>query len=237
MMMLRNIKNKILVLIFLLLPFLTNAENKNKVDTIIQMNAYKSFFSYNLKEPLMVTYKLHKGGGTCSRDYYTFNTKSKYILPYNGILLKQNLFNHSNFASDNDYDKRYDKGHLANSEDFANICYLDEETFRYWNCLPQTPALNRGIWKVDETNIRSVSQTDSLLILCGGFYGKKTIGPNKIGVPDSCWKIVYSYTQKKVIFSYIYINTDLPQRSSINYEKLLSLVYKRYQIDIKQYIQ
>ena len=34
--------------------------------------------------------------------------------------------------------------------------------------MPQTIKLTRGIWKVYETEIRKISQRDSLLIICGG---------------------------------------------------------------------
>jgi endonuclease G len=41
----------------------------------------------------------------------------------------------------------YDKGHMAAALDFASDCEKEEMTFVYYNALPQTPNLNRGVWK------------------------------------------------------------------------------------------
>src|SRR5436853_110152 len=75
-----------------------------QVDTVIKTGIYKSYFCYSLKEPLYVTYTLYKGGGGCDRDEQGFNFKKCGVQT----------------ASDADYSgSGYDKGHLANAEDFA----------------------------------------------------------------------------------------------------------------------
>lgn len=101
-----------------------------KTDTIIDMQVYKSYFNYALKEPLYVTYHLFKGGGNCDRDAQNFNFKKCGI----------------DTATSADYENSsYDRGHLANAEDFASDCANEEKTFCYFNCVPQTVKLNRGI--------------------------------------------------------------------------------------------
>ena len=152
-------------------------------DTIIVNDAYKSFFNKELRSPLYVKYILYKGGGDCNRDKFTFKIDKN-------IKLKT--------AVEKDYSKTgYDRGHLANAEDFAYDCRLDSLTFFYYNCIPQSVNLNRGIWKVWEDSIRKKSQTDSLLIICGGKFKDVRIG--NIGVPDNCFKIVYSLTTNKLL--------------------------------------
>ena len=158
---------------------------------IIDKGIYKVNFSNTLHEPLYVSYYLYKGGGECSRAKYHFKNDEPKL----------------QCATDNDYKgSHYDKGHLANAEDFAFDCTMDEMTFRYYNCLPQTPNLNRGVWKTNETQIRDWSQSDSLYIVCGGYFESQTIG--LIAVPSDCWKVVQSVSTKKILFCGWFSNTS-----------------------------
>jgi endonuclease G len=110
----------------------------------------------------------------------------------------------------------YDKGHLANAEDFAYDCVLDEETFRYYNYLPQTPNLNRGIWKVWETKIRNESQQDSLLVICGGVWEDRTKG--NLQVPVLCWKVIKNLRTHQI--EHVLIFTNESSGSTVKEERL-----------------
>jgi endonuclease G len=158
---------------------------------IVDKGIYKANFSNTYHEPKYVSYYLNKGGGDCNRDKFSFKNDDSRL----------------ESATDQDYKgSHYDKGHLANAEDFAFDCVKDELTFRYYNCLPQTTNLNRGIWKSKETQIREWSQKEKLYIVCGGFFGNQKIG--KITVPSNCWKVVQSVSSKKVLFCGWFSNTD-----------------------------
>ena len=203
-------KTKVVLLVILLgvLFFLFDLKcNKAQAqDTCINTGVYQSYFSYDLKEPLYVSYKLYKGGGDCSRAAFKFKTDG----------LKQS-------ATAKDYSHNgYDEGHLANAEDFASNCVNEEKTFRFYNCVPQTPRLNRGVWKVWETSIRKESQTDSLLILCGSIFKDKKIG--SIAVPDQCWKIVISLSSCKVLHSMIFPNDNSDAVKDISVDDLKKLL-------------
>ena len=168
---------KIILLFIILISVNLYAQ---KVDTIIKTPIYTSYFSYQVKEPLFVSYRLYKGGGTSSRVGMVFKT--------NGLFQS---------ATEADYShKGYDIGHMANAEDFAFDPNKEIITFRFYNALPQTPKLNRGIWKVLETNIRKQSQTDSLLIICGGYSFNTKIG--SIFAPSFCFKIVKNLKTKEI---------------------------------------
>ena len=198
----------ILILITLLSITLT-------AQSIVNKGIYTVNFSNTQHEPLWVSYKLYKGGGECSRAHFRFK---------NDIDTLQT-------ATDKDYSKSgYDKGHLANAEDFAYDCTKDELTFRYYNCLPQTPNLNRGVWKTNETQIRQWSQSDSLLIVCGGVFGKTVIG--NAAVPDYCWKVVQSLTTKKILFCGWFTNTTNATVSEITFNELLTRTHQN--ITLKQ---
>ena len=191
-------------LIVTILSMSTIWSNAQKIDTIIHAPNYTSYFSYKLHEPVFVVYKLFKGGGNCSR------VKDRFITD-----------NLPNSAKASDYaSSGYDEGHECNSADFAYDCKLQETTFRFYNCTPQTPALNRGIWKHYETLVRKESQTDSLLIICGNVFGSKTIGKDKIAVPVQCWKVVYKLKDHTLLHSLIFPNDNSQSVTNITVDAL-----------------
>lgn len=212
----------ILDIVFLFIFITLNVTKifSQKIDTIIKTEAYISYYSYQIKNPCIVTYNLYKGGGDCDRNGFRFKTGG----------LKQSA------TSKDFYKSGYDIGHLANSEDFAYDCILDESTFRFWNCLPQTPELNRGVWKSNENEIRNLSQSDSLFIICGGFFNKTFIG-DSVFVPDSCFKIVYSYKQKKVVMCHSFTNSKTPVKKELDYRKLNLFLIKKHKVYINKLIK
>jgi len=174
------------------------------IDTVIHATNYTSYYSYKLHNPIFVVYKLYKGGGSCSR------VKDRFITD-----------NLPNSATASDYaGSGYDEGHLCNSADFAYDCKLQEATFRFYNCTPQTPALNRGCWKHIETTVRKESQTDSLLIICGNIFGSKTIGKG-VAIPSYCFKIVYR--KGEVIHSLLFPNDNSQSFRTVSVDSLRGL--------------
>jgi DNA/RNA endonuclease G (NUC1) len=181
--------------ILILLCLITNTVvgQLYKVDTTITNEAYTAYVNKSLGEPLYVKYKLYKGGGDCKRsNHWSNDTKLK--------LVDEKQYEGSN----------YQKGHLVNAEDFAYNCHLDSMTFRFYNRIPQTKKLNIGIWKENETLIRKLSQTDSLIVYCGGYWDSSSKVVNGMKIPNMCWKVVYSLSQKKVIMCNVFTNTDTP---------------------------
>ncbi len=174
---------------------------------IINKGIYKANFSNTYHEPRYVSYTLYKGGGDCDRTKFSFKNDEPAL----------------KCATDDDYKGSiYDKGHLANAEDFAFNCEKDELTFRYYNCLPQTVNLNRGVWKKNETEVRKWSQKEKLYIICGGVFGSVKMG--NATVPNYCWKVVQSVKTKKVLFCGWFSNTNhatLEEISIVELEKRL----------------
>lgn len=172
-----------------------------KVDTVINEGIYTSYYSYQLKEPLYVVYDLYKGGGDCSRTAFHFTTIG---LPSE--------------ATQKDYKASgYDEGHLCNAKDFAGDCAKEQITFHFINCLPQTPRLNRGIWKHYETRIRILSQLKHLKVICGGIFDSTHFIGNGVAVPTYCWKLVLT-NDNEVVFCLLFPNdnSDTVQELSID---------------------
>jgi len=210
---------KKLLIAFLLLVFVfTSAgltpipQTKNEItkwDMVISNQAYVSLFSKSAKNPVAVAYKLYKGGGPCKRDHFHF--KAEKGIPS---------------ATAEDYSKSgYDEGHMANAEDFANNCTNDELTFRFYNCVPQTKELNRGIWRSLETSVREASQKDSLLVMCLNVYSDTTLHlkKTKVLVPTHCIKVVKSMSTGKYLWFEIFTNTATPIDENATKEEVESL--------------
>lgn len=160
---------------FVLLFFFKSYSQENIVK--IEKTNYTSYFDTCINQPIVVTYKLYMGGGDCSRSRYRFK---------NDLNIKT--------ATWLDYKKSgYDRGHLANAEDFAYNCELLELTFRYYNCLPQSKFLNRGVWKKKEKVVREMSKIDTVLIIC---FGREFFRENKLNVPKHCGKIIFEKSGK-----------------------------------------
>ena len=95
----------------------------------------------------------------------------------------------------------YDKGHAAPDGDLSWNQQVEYESFLMTNMYPQAGSLNRGIWKLLETNVRgwTVQLNQPYTIYVGAIYGQgdKTIG-NGVIVPHGFYKIVINNATKQV---------------------------------------
>ena len=102
-------------------------------------------------------------------------------------------------ATEADYaGQGYDRGHLAPAADMGWSEVSIAESFYYSNMSPQLPAFNRGVWKRLEELTRSWAvENQSIYIVTGPVLkpGLKTIGPNKVTVPDYYYKVILDYTE------------------------------------------
>jgi endonuclease G len=105
-------------------------------------------------------------------------------------------------ASNQDYNRSgYDKGHLAPALDMSSSVQTMAESFYLTNISPQVPAFNRGIWKKLETLVRSwATEHDTLYIVTGPILSGATrsIGPNKVTVPERFYKVIISNSNNKI---------------------------------------
>jgi len=176
---------KLLSVILIICSIAAYSQN---VDTVITNPILKSYFCREYKQPLYVAYYMYHGGGDASRGGMSFKSVKK-------LTAKAGDYAHSG----------YDEGHLASAEDFADYDSTLRYTFYFYNCVPQTPNLNRGIWKIWENTVRLESQKDSVYVICGG-YNYKLV--NKLYVPQNCFKIVKNMKTKKLTHVLIFTNGD-----------------------------
>ena len=103
-----------------------------------------------------------------------------------------------NGATPSDYaGTGYDKGHAAPDGDLSWSQQVEYESFLMTNMYPQHGSLNRGIWKLLETNVRgwSVQLNNTFTIFVGAIYGPSNpkIG-NGVVVPNGYYKVVINNT-------------------------------------------
>lgn len=95
----------------------------------------------------------------------------------------------------------YDRGHLAPAADMCWSEIAANESFYYSNMSPQAPSFNRGIWKRTEKLVRDWAiENGSLYIVTGPVLsnGLKTIGKNRVSVPEYYFKVVLDYSNPDV---------------------------------------
>ncbi len=100
-------------------------------------------------------------------------------------------------AVDADYrGSGYDRGHLAPAADMKWSEDAMRESFYFSNMSPQTPGLNRGIWKSLEEQVRRwAAEHGVVYVVTGGVLesGLPTIGKNEVSVPRYYYKVLLDY--------------------------------------------
>lgn len=120
----------------------------------------------------------------------------------------------------------YDQGHLAPNAEMSYDPQVARESFLMSNMSPQLPQVNRGAWKTLESTERSYvyNTGHAVTIYAGNIYTKesKTIGKNKVVVPDKLFKIIVDNTDK---VSYAYIMPNI-----VNIEQ----DFNKYQVTVAE---
>lgn len=96
--------------------------------------------------------------------------------------------------------QHYSRGHMANSFDFRFSALAQAETYFLSNMLPQLQTHNAGIWLTLENAERAWAvQRSRVWIIAGGVPGPDTLGPDRVGIPVSFWKVVVDARRRRAI--------------------------------------
>lgn len=120
------------------------------------------------------------------------------------------------------YNSGYDRGHMCPAADNKWSKKAMEESFLFTNMWPQNGNLNRGDWNEMEMACRKwAKKYGDLYIVCGPilYKGKhKTIGKNKVVVPEAFFKVVLRTGDDPQAIGFIYKNTsgNRPKDSYVN---------------------
>lgn len=157
-------------------------------EQIIHHKGYTVSYNKDLKIPNWVSYELTRQ-----------ETKGKEKRSDNFIadpLVKGAIATNADYARSG-----YDKGHMAPAADMKWSPEVMKESFYFSNMCPQHPQLNRRGWKNLEEKIRDWAIADSaIIIICGPIINQssRTIGKNKVAVPERFFKVILSPFVKPV---------------------------------------
>ncbi|MBQ7421766.1 MAG: DNA/RNA non-specific endonuclease [Prevotella sp.] len=109
------------------------------------------------------------------------------------------------------YNSGYDRGHMCPSGDNKWSRQAQEDCFLFTNMCPQSHNLNGGDWNDLEMKCRAWAETfGDIYIVCGPIIRSKgkTIGRNKVVVPDAFFKVVLSMHGVPKAIGFLYDNED-----------------------------
>ncbi len=120
----------------------------------------------------------------------------------------------------------YDRGHMTPSGDMPDD-QAQQQSFSLANMVPQTPALNRGLWERIESAVRGLAVREGELYVVTGpaFQGQRlqSIGPDAVLVPTSTWKAVYD-PRAGGAGVYVCLNIQQPACSTVSVATLARVV-------------
>ena len=170
---------------------------------LVDRIGYAFLYSEKHEQPLWVSYKLTKA-----------EVRNKVAKRKDNFRLDPVIKTGS--ATIADYKgSGYDRGHLAPAADMAWSKKAMSESFLLTNMSPQVPALNRGMWRILEEQIRKWALKEKELYIITGPIIRpnyKTIGPNKVTVPQWYYKIIVDYHQPEIKALAFMIPNRKPQK-------------------------
>lgn len=139
-------------------------------------------------------------------------------------------------ATLNDYKKSgYDRGHLCPAADQKESKQAMSDSFFMSNMSPQAPDFNRGIWADLEATVRTFADNNKTIyvatgpILTDGPY--KTIGNNKVAVPNYYYKVILDYTNPEIKSIAFILPNEKGNKSLQSYATTVNKVEKLTNID------
>ena len=120
-------------------------------------------------------------------------------------------------ATDADYyNSRYDRGHMCPAGDNKWDKEAMEQSFLFTNVCPQNHGLNKYEWNDLEMLCRDwAREYGAIDVVCGPVYSssdqQKTIGKNRVWVPDAFFKVVLCRQGKAKAIGFVYRNEGKKQ--------------------------
>ncbi|MFT8933168.1 MAG: DNA/RNA non-specific endonuclease [Acetobacter syzygii] len=118
----------------------------------------------------------------------------------------------------------FDRGHMTPSADAGSV-ETQEQTYTLSNVVPQTAALNEGIWTGVEMAVRAMALREGGVYVVTGpdFTGsRRAIGQNVL-VPTATWKAVYDPVRREA-GAYLCQNTDNPSCQTLSVASLTARI-------------
>ncbi len=187
---------------------------KDRPEQILKRTGYTTSYNSRTKNPNWVAWHLTKAHtyGSHQRNIEKFTEDESVQAPR---------------ATDNDYySSRYDRGHMCPAGDNKWDKQAMEQSFLFTNVCPQNHGLNKYEWNDLEIQCRSWARDYGAIdIVCGPIYNsqgerfkvgsnqdtQKTIGRNKVWVPDAFFKVILCRQGRPKAIGFIYRNEGVKQ--------------------------
>ncbi len=196
----------------------------------------------------------YNGFTLCYRESYEQSEWVAYVLTKEEVLgveeersndFRADTLISTGSATPADYKKSgYDRGHLAPSADMRWSSGSMKDCFLMSNMSPQSPALNRRIWKNLEEKVRSWAVTYGFVVVVTGPLLEKpssyynTIGANNVSVPEWFYKALLTFEKQSDgsilvrATAFIMPNEVPPDAKMMSYQTTIDEVEERTALDL-----
>jgi endonuclease G len=193
-----------------------NVHLKYEHDSLNHFLLYKGFVVHFNKQKKVPNYTIHRIEPAQLIENNGFRASRKNSPDF---IVEERL--KGNSAARTDYYKSgYDRGHHVPAGDFVYSQPLKDETFTYANVSPQLKQVNRYSWKYLESAIRKKVKRcncDAYVITGTHFLADyKTVGSNKVGVPNQLYKIVF-YPKQAKMYAFLMNNSTAKYSGKLKY--------------------
>lgn len=188
---------------------------KDRPEQILHRKGYTTSYNSETRNPNWVAWHLTK-----DHTYGSYQRSQEVFAEDEAV--------RSPRATDNDYyNSRYDRGHMCPAGDNKWDRQAMTESFLFTNVCPQNHGLNKYEWNDLEILCRDwARQYGAIDIVCGPLYSskgerfrvgdsapsqQKTIGRNKVWVPDAFFKVVLCRKGTPKAIGFVYRNEGVKQ--------------------------
>ena len=189
---------------------------KDRSEQILKRRGYTTSYNSQTKNPNWVAWHLTK-----SHTYGSHQRSQEVFTEDEGVKAPR--------ATDNDYyNSRYDRGHMCPAGDNKWDKDAMAQSFLFTNICPQNHGLNKYEWNDLEILCRDwAREYGAIDIVCGPLYlsknerfsvgrkvevQQKTIGRNKVWVPDAFFKVILCRQGHPKAIGFVYRNEGVKQR-------------------------
>ena len=180
------------------------AQLSDRPEQILMRRAYTVSYNRNTRNPNWVAWHLTKAHtyGRFQRDEEAFQEDVTVDSP--------------RATTQDYYNSRYDRGHMCPAGDNKWDAQAMTQSFLLTNICPQNHGLNKYEWNDLEILCRDWARKYGAIdIVCGPIYNSKTpqrtIGSNRVWVPDAFFKVVLCREGTPKAIAFIYRNEGRKQ--------------------------
>ena len=176
------------------------AKLNDRPERILYRKGYTTSYNQQTKTPNWVAWHLTKD------HTYGKNQRKEEMFSEDEDIAKGQRATNSDY-----YNSRYDRGHMCPAGDNKWDKEAMRQSFLFTNICPQNHGLNKYEWNDLEILCREWARKYGYIdIVCGPVYEKgsvpKTIGRNKVRVPDGFFKVVLCRQGKAKAIGFLYSN-------------------------------